>query len=153
MRSPHEPLFEDPYPHIDWAPLIWRCRQCDAKLSAHNCLELGADAQSHMRSVHQFTGPLPHTRIVKNLRTSFPWRSPARDDAPQSGSRREYISPKTRWEVMKRDGFKCKKCGKTHEDERLEVDHVIPASKGGTSEESNLEALCVTCNRGKGDRP
>jgi 5-methylcytosine-specific restriction endonuclease McrA len=32
----------------------------------------------------------------------------------------------------------------------LEIDHVVPKSRGGTDAESNLVAACEDCNRGKG---
>ncbi len=35
----------------------------------------------------------------------------------------------------------------------LEVDHVIPQSRGGTDHLDNLQLLCSSCNRIKGDRP
>ena len=40
-------------------------------------------------------------------------------------------------------------CG-IHED--LTVDHIIPLSRGGTDELSNLQFLCLAHNSGKGDR-
>lgn len=33
---------------------------------------------------------------------------------------------------------------------RFEVDHIIPISKGGTSDMGNLITACFDCNRGKG---
>ena len=33
---------------------------------------------------------------------------------------------------------------------KLEVDHIVPVSAGGTDEMSNLRVLCCECNRGKG---
>jgi hypothetical protein len=35
---------------------------------------------------------------------------------------------------------------------RLEIEHIIPISKGGSSEESNLWLACPLCNRYKGDK-
>ena len=35
---------------------------------------------------------------------------------------------------------------------RLEIEHVVPLSRGGTSDESNLWLSCPLCNRHKGDR-
>lgn len=32
----------------------------------------------------------------------------------------------------------------------LEVDHIVPVSKGGLSEPENLQTLCWRCNRAKG---
>ena len=43
----------------------------------------------------------------------------------------------------------CQLCGTT---EHKSVDHITPVSKGGTSEEKNLQTLCISCNAFKGDR-
>lgn len=64
---------------------------------------------------------------------------------------RKKMSPKLRYEVLKRDGFRCVLCGRGREDGvKLEVDHIIPVSKGGRTTMSNLRTLCMECNRGKG---
>ena len=60
---------------------------------------------------------------------------------------------KLRYQVMRRDGFRCQLCGATQADGvKLHVDHIIPVSKGGTSDIGNLRTLCDRCNRGKGDQ-
>ena len=56
------------------------------------------------------------------------------------------LTPRRRFEVLKRDGFRCTYCGAS---DRLEVDHVIPRSAGGTDDDGNLTASCWECNRGK----
>ena len=63
---------------------------------------------------------------------------------------RKTISPKVRLAVFKRDGFACVKCGANGKTSRLEVDHKIPVSQGGSNELNNLQTLCMDCNRGKG---
>lgn len=35
---------------------------------------------------------------------------------------------------------------------RMEIDHIVPISKGGSDEESNLWLACPLCNRHKGNR-
>ena len=65
---------------------------------------------------------------------------------------RSLMTDKKRYEILKRDEFKCAFCGRTPAADgvALEVDHIIPVSKGGLSEDSNLQTLCKDCNRGKG---
>lgn len=62
------------------------------------------------------------------------------------------IRPRERWEVLARDGHRCRGCGCKPPEVILEVDHIVPVSKGGTNELSNLRALCASCNSGKGGR-
>jgi hypothetical protein len=59
------------------------------------------------------------------------------------------ISKKIRFEVFKRDGFKCQYCGQTPPAVTLEVDHINPISKGGEDDINNLITSCFDCNRGK----
>ena len=54
----------------------------------------------------------------------------------------------TRRAVFARDGWTCQYCGARS---NLTVDHVIPRSKGGSSEWDNIVASCAPCNRRKGD--
>jgi len=65
-------------------------------------------------------------------------------------SKRNGISSKVRFEVFKRDGFTCQYCGRRTPVVVLELDRVIPVSKGGTDEMENLVTSCYECNRGKG---
>ena len=48
--------------------------------------------------------------------------------------------------VLVRDGGRCRKCRGAI---NLEIDHIVPVSKGGKTEESNLQTLCRRCNRAK----
>lgn len=57
-----------------------------------------------------------------------------------------------RFKVFMRDNFKCKYCGKTADEKALEVDHIIPRSRGGSNELINLVTACFECNRGKRDK-
>jgi len=67
-------------------------------------------------------------------------------------AKRISLSKKIRFEVFKRDFFKCQYCG-THPPETvLEVDHIHPHSKGGNDDINNLITSCFNCNRGKSDR-
>ncbi len=51
--------------------------------------------------------------------------------------------------ILKRDGHKCCRCPST---ENLEIDHIIPLSKGGRHDEDNFQTLCRTCNRKKSNK-
>lgn len=55
---------------------------------------------------------------------------------------------KKRLAILDRDGHKCLKCGSTI---ALELDHVLPLSKGGNSKPCNLQTLCTKCNSEKRD--
>lgn len=48
--------------------------------------------------------------------------------------------------VGQRDGFLCRHCGTV---QALELDHIIPRSKGGTHHLGNLQLLCASCHRKK----
>lgn len=64
--------------------------------------------------------------------------------------KRAPISNKMRFDVFKRDNFICKYCGKgTKDGIVLNVDHIIPVSKGGKNESENLITSCFECNSGK----
>lgn len=56
-----------------------------------------------------------------------------------------------RWQVLWRDGFRCRYCGATPMDARLEIDHFVAVAHGGTDDAWNLLAACRTCNQGKSD--
>jgi hypothetical protein len=92
---------------------------------------------------------------VKNLPPtpgSITWERPRQTVARR---RRSGIGPKRRRQVFVRDGYRCQECG-VHPDATnrhvfLEVDHIIPVSKGGGNEMENLQTLCSCCNAGKSD--
>ncbi|MBQ3210221.1 MAG: HNH endonuclease [Oscillospiraceae bacterium] len=66
---------------------------------------------------------------------------------------RSLMTPTLRYKILQRDGFRCVLCGASRNDGAiLEVDHIIPVSKGGLTTESNLRTLCRECNRGKSDK-
>lgn len=63
------------------------------------------------------------------------------------------ISGKTRLDVFERDDYKCQMCGRTVDDGiKLHIDHIVPFSKGGSNDMSNLQVLCHECNLAKHDR-
>lgn len=68
---------------------------------------------------------------------------------------RALMTSALREKIKSRDNFSCKKCSLSIRDEKnllLEIDHVIPLSKGGITSEDNLQTLCWRCNRTKGSK-
>jgi predicted subunit of tRNA(5-methylaminomethyl-2-thiouridylate) methyltransferase len=59
------------------------------------------------------------------------------------------VSKRLRFMVLQRDGFRCRYCGATAREARLEVDHIVPVSAGGPDVAANLATACFDCNRGK----
>lgn len=54
--------------------------------------------------------------------------------------------------VYIRDGYKCQYCGKECSQSDLTVDHVVPKSKGGSNNWTNLVTSCIECNNRKADK-
>ncbi|MGD2108502.1 MAG: HNH endonuclease [Phycisphaerae bacterium] len=69
-----------------------------------------------------------------------------------SARARRALPLKLRWDVLKRDDYKCVACGARPPDVTLEVDHIVAKSRGGKNELANLRTLCTACNQGKKDR-
>ncbi len=67
-------------------------------------------------------------------------------------TKRKGLTKKTRFEVFKRDSFKCQYCGACAPEAVLVVDHIDPFSKGGSDDIMNYITACQPCNAGKSDR-
>ena len=75
------------------------------------------------------------------------WLVPHQSCGPILAEWKSRHVPKTvRAAVMERDGHICVQCGDI---ENLEIDHIVPISKGGDGTEENLQVLCRSCNRRK----
>lgn len=64
-------------------------------------------------------------------------------------TKRKPTPKKTRFELFKRDNFTCVYCGNKPPQCVLEIDNIIPVTKGGSNEIDNLVTSCFDCNRGK----
>lgn len=79
------------------------------------------------------------------------------DVAPRNANlgngKRSVISTRQRYRILELASFRCVACGATpsKDDVKLHIDHIVPVSRGGSSDESNLQVLCEMCNLGKGD--
>lgn len=67
--------------------------------------------------------------------------------------KRTAVSTRTRFDVFKRDGFRCQYCGQSPPQVVLEIDHILAVANGGGNEDTNLLTACKGCNGGKSDKP
>ena len=52
--------------------------------------------------------------------------------------------------LMRRQNSVCVYCGHRRIAPSFDIDHIIPAVRGGSNEESNLQVICKRCNQRKG---
>lgn len=75
--------------------------------------------------------------------------------AKSAAGQRALMTAKLRNFIKERDHHTCKYCSVSLEQQEhllLEVDHIVPVSKGGLSVEENLQTLCWRCNRSKSNK-
>lgn len=73
--------------------------------------------------------------------------------AKSAAGQRALMTSRLRSYIKQRDNYACVMCGVSVAAEPhllLEVDHIVPVSKGGLSVPENLQTLCWKCNRTKG---
>jgi 5-methylcytosine-specific restriction endonuclease McrA len=58
----------------------------------------------------------------------------------------------SRFNIYARDGSTCQYCGRRFARAELNLDHVVPRSRGGTTSWENVVCSCVPCNLRKGGR-
>jgi len=108
---------------------------------AHNVHN--TDEQKLMIKGHYFKNQKSFEKLKTEVGLFEKWES---GDLEYS---REPIPEDVRFAVWRRDGGKCVKCGSQ---KKLEFDHIIPVSKGGSNTERNIQLLCEHCNREKSDK-
>lgn len=92
---------------------------------------------------------------IKNLNDFIQFISKKIDYTNSVQGQRSLMTTVLREYVKKRDSFKCCSCGNGTENEPnllLEIDHILPLSKGGLTKLENLQTLCWRCNRSKGSK-
>ncbi|MCC9175467.1 HNH endonuclease [Arthrobacter sp. zg-Y179] len=67
---------------------------------------------------------------------------------PRGSFSRTRIPDDVKQYVLTRDSGRCQGCGSADD---IQYDHIIPVSKGGSSNVENLQILCGSCNRFKSD--
>jgi 5-methylcytosine-specific restriction endonuclease McrA len=97
-------------------------------------------------------------RPITNYRGSFLREPPPVESSSvetsstvQRPHRREPVRQALRWQLFKRDHFRCRYCGASPgtRDTVLVIDHVIPVKNGGSSTIDNLVTACERCNQSK----
>lgn len=86
--------------------------------------------------------------LVETLSQKIRWRKSA-------AGQRALMTSALRNSIKKRDKHTCRNCAVSLAAEPhllLEVDHIIPVSKGGLSTPENLQTLCWRCNRTKSNK-
>lgn len=112
--------------------------------SIHITLEKGETDIEYVRTLIEVIDKIP-----LELEFCIMWT----DTKKVKSNKRRLISGTTRQNVLMRDNYTCQICGATVKDgAKLEIDHIIPHSKGGTNHENNLQVLCQQCNREKHNR-
>ena len=110
------------------------------------CLGEGAkdkqrrERQEKIEQEYEYTNPAPN---FKKLQPNTPQITHIfQTDDVTNASELKY----NRRMILKRDKYRCKRCGKKFEDEELEVHHVIPRSQGGKDIADNMISLCKYCH-------
>jgi len=62
------------------------------------------------------------------------------------------VNTARRVEIYKRDNGQCYMCHEKLPLEKIELDHLVPVSRGGTSDSKNVAVSCQFCNRSRGNR-
>lgn len=83
---------------------------------------------------------------IENIRADVEQRIACLEDGGPQGKRREPIPDRVKMFVWERDSGRCVSCGSR---EKLEYDHIIPLSLGGSNTARNIQLLCESCNRSK----
>jgi hypothetical protein len=115
---------------------------------AGECVGRAVTAVMKPYVVHGVVGAIIGAALAAALVYAWRWRNAGRAAAP-APPRREAIPQRVRHEVWRRDRGSCVECGSRG---RLEFDHIIPVSRGGSNTTRNIELRCEPCNRRKGAR-
>lgn len=106
--------------------------------------------QSHLRLIEKLKRILPITKVIVEV-ASFDqqkMRNPEINGIEyQQGELHGYA---VREYLLEKWGRKCAYCDKT--DVPLEVEHIVPKSRGGSDRVSNLTISCHECNQKKGNK-
>ena len=108
-------------------------------------------------TLHKTTGISDYARVLRAKRSEEGYNIETTKNGyilhalkPKPGFKKSTITKKLRYEILRRDRYRCQICGRGQSDgTKLHVDHKHPKDLGGSNEESNLWTLCRECNEGK----
>lgn len=126
---------------------------------------LPLNTRVHRAEIEKAYGKSNYARRIRKIVSEYGWdierfrgRDGPNDDwyirkseGPVRSARvRREVAPKVRVIVYERDGWSCQMCGVDVDTAqtltRAQCDHKIPADRGGSSDENNLQTLCLQCN-------
>lgn len=119
----------------------------DIKFSTYTFLYVSAGGNSSLRC--------DVTLDINNLEDFIRYINDVISHKKSINYQRSLMTKKLRNKILNRDDFTCKICqNSTYNEENLllEIDHIIPLSKGGFTTEENLQTLCWKCNRKKSSK-
>lgn len=102
-----------------------------------------------MLEAHDYSPEDLHCRVFGHICPVFFLQENATETKASRRTTR-YISPEIKIQVVKRDGHICQICKKPVDEREIHFDHIIPFSKGGRTDASNLRVTHRRCNLGKG---
>ena len=132
--------------HHSGKGLDWICHFYQCVLNVEYKFTYTSDGGMAQRS---FTIPMNEenlTELISHLESKLSLEALAKEQ-------RALMTAKLRTMIKERDNYTCCECGNSvHREPNLllEIDHIKPISKGGLTQEDNLQTLCWKCNRKKG---
>lgn len=160
--APSDPAHHKMFAGVDHEGCIWvfwSGRPYPLDVSAINAPEDLIWAVHHIaKKAWQHATPKRIAMLFEAVALHKGWpmygRIPHRNQMPpaahDTAAERAKMTPQLRYEVIRRDGHRCRCCGASVSTGAiLHVDHIIAVALGGQTTASNLQTLCSACNQGK----
>lgn len=130
------------------------CIECNRK---HNREWKQANRRRHREHGRKWIKENPEKRREADRKSNRKWKqeNPEHHTALENKRRTRKTEAGgsytvSEWKALKRQyDNRCACCGKK---DKLTADHVVPVSRGGSSDISNIQPLCKSCNSSKGNR-
>lgn len=129
----------------------WHCL-LESAASVNNCGSFNTTAR---RVAAMLGEPIDRIEAVFAAFTEIGWISDCKIVAWRQHDPKSARLPYSDWVIVRagifdRDDYTCRYCGARGV--KLECDHVLPVSRGGSNEKTNLVTACKPCNQKKRDR-